>query len=51
MSIFIAVLIVAGIGSLSGQLVRNDQRSAKRHGELMALIERRANSTDVSQGD
>ena len=51
MLIFIAVLIVIGVSSLSGQMVRNDQRSAKRHAELIALIKSCENSNDVAQGE
>ena len=50
MLIFIAILIVIGVSSLSGQLVRNDQRSAKRHAELIALLKNRENSGGAAQG-
>jgi hypothetical protein len=49
MLIFIAILIVIGVSSLSGQLVRNDQRSAKRHAELIALLKSRENPGGVAQ--
>lgn len=48
MLIFIAVLIVIGVSSLSRQLVRNDQRSAKRHAELIVMLKSRENSGDVA---
>ncbi len=41
MLIFIAALVILGIGSLSGQLVRNDKRSAERHSELVAMLKMR----------
>lgn len=39
----IAILVIIASGSLSGQLVRNDKRSAKRHAELVALLKGREN--------
>ena len=49
MLMFIALLIVVGVSSLSGQLVRNDKRSAKRHAELIALLESRENPGDAEK--
>lgn len=45
----IAILVVVGTGSLSGQLVRNDKRSAQRHSELIALLKSREDSDQVAE--
>ncbi len=46
MLIFIVILIVAGISSLSRQLVRNDKRSARRHAELLAMLQERCHAKE-----
>jgi hypothetical protein len=49
MLVFIALLVVVGVGSLSGQLVRNDKRSAQRHNEVIALLKSREDSDHVAE--
>ena len=49
MLVIIAVLVIVGTGSLSGQLVRNNKRSAQRHSELIALLKSREDSDHVAR--
>lgn len=49
MLVIIAILVVVGTGTLSGQLVRNNERSAQRHRELIALLKSREDSDHFAE--
>ena len=51
MSILIAILVIVATGSLSAQLVRNNERSAQRHRELVELLKGRENTGDSPGGE